>query len=213
MDPSPARSRPVRGSGPNETGRVVFGSLQNGRVQIDPEVAAECHERVADQLLVSPRPRGDRSFRQRQPLVWNDARRIEVVNGAEALTLRARAVRRVEGERARGHLGHADPALRARQPPGEEPIAAFERIDHHDVVGEVQGDLDRLGEPALESRLRDEPIDNDVNRVVATAVEFDLIVQREELAVDSDPREAALPELEELFLNSPFLPARPAPGC
>ena len=73
---------------------------------------------------------------------------------AEPLAARAGAVRRVERERARRHLRHAEAAVDAGQPPREQPVAAVERVDDDDVVGEVERDLDRLGEPALEPRAR-----------------------------------------------------------
>ena len=93
------------------------------------------------------------AFCERQRFVWHHPRRIEVVHRAQPLALRARAVRRVERERARRHLRHADAAEGARQPPREQPIAAVQRVDDDDVVGEAERDLDRLGEPPLDAGL------------------------------------------------------------
>jgi hypothetical protein len=51
-------------------------------------------------------------------------------------------VRRVERERARRHLRHADPAIDARETPREEPVAFVVGVDDDDLVGEAEGDLD-----------------------------------------------------------------------
>ena len=144
---------------------------------------------------------------ERLGLVGHDAIRIEVVHRAEALALGARAVRRVERKRARRHLGHADAALDAGQLAREQPIAALERVDDDDVVGEVQGHLDRFGEPALDARLHDQPIDDDVDGVVAPAVELDVFVERAEHAVDAGLGEPLLLQLRELFLELPLAAA------
>ena len=128
-------------------------------------------------------------------------RRIEVVHRAQPLALLAGAVGRVEREGARRHLRHADAAPRAGQPPGEEAIAAVERVDDDDVVGEAEGDLDRLGEPALDPGLEDQPIDDDVDGVVAPPVELDVFVERSLLAVDAHLRESAGAQPGELLLE------------
>ncbi len=73
-------------------------------------------------------------------------------DGAQALTALACAVRRVERERARRHLRNADAAVRARQPPREQSIAAVQRVDDHDVVGQIERDGDRVGQPPLDAR-------------------------------------------------------------
>ena len=94
-------------------------------------------------------------------------------------------MRRIERERARRHLGHADTALDAGELAREQSIAAFERVDDDDVIGEVEGDLDRLGEPALDAGFHDQPVDHDVDRVVPPPVELDVLVERTEHAVDA----------------------------
>ena len=67
--------------------------------------------------------------------------RIEVLGRAEALTLGAGAVRRVERERARRHLRHAQTADHAGQLAREQPVAAIERVDDDDVAGEARARL------------------------------------------------------------------------
>ena len=144
---------------------------------------------------------------QRLRLVGHDAVRIEVVHRAEPLAFGARAVRRVEREGARRHLGHADAALDAGQPAREQPVAAFERVDDDDVVGEVERDFDRFCEPALDARLHDQPIDDDVDGVVAPAIELDVFVERAERAVDARLGEPFFLQLGELLLELPFAAA------
>ena len=144
---------------------------------------------------------------ERQRFVGHQPRRVEVVDGAEPLALGAGAVRRVEREGARRHLGHADAAIRAGQPPREQPIAAVERVDDDDVVGQVEGDLDRLGQPPFDAVFQDQAIDDDVDVVVAAAVELDVLVERARLAVDADLGEAARPQRGQFLLELPLAPA------
>ncbi len=99
-------------------------------------------------------------------------------------------MRRVEREGARGHLRHADAALHARQPPREQPVAPLERVDDDDIAREVERDLERIGQAALDARLDDEPIDNDVDGMVPALVEANLLFERSVLSVDAGLREA-----------------------
>ena len=95
-------------------------------------------------------------------------------------------------EKARGvisgmlmpHDGHA----RRRE---NKPIAAIERVDDHDIVGEFQRHLDGVGQPPLDPALYDQPVDENVNRVIATSIELDVFVERQEPAIDARPSEPA----------------------
>ena len=116
-------------------------------------------------------------------------------------------MRRVERKRARRHLRNADAAVRARHPARKQPVAALERVDDDDVVGELQGEVERFGQAALDARLDDQAIDEHVDRVVLAAVELDLLVERDEAAVDPRAREAAGPERRQLTLELAFTPA------
>ncbi len=175
--------------------------------EVDAEHAAERAERFAHELAVAFGPRHDRTVFERQLVIRHDARGIEVVHGAQALALLAGAVGRVEREGARGHLRHADAAPGAGQPAREETIAAVERVDDDDVVGEAEGDLDRFGEPALDPGLEDQPIDHDVDGVVAPPVELDVFVERSLLAVDAHLRESAGAQPGQLLLELALPPA------
>ena len=79
---------------------------------------------------------------------------------------------------------HASRRENSRSPPSI-------RIDDDDVVGEVERDLDRLGQPALDAAADDQAIDDDVDRVVAAPIELDVLLERAELPVDARLREAA----------------------
>ena len=170
-------------------------------VEIDAEVARQRLQRVAHQLAIAFRPRRDRAVGQRLRLVGDHALRIEVDHRSEALTVAAGAVRRVEREGARRHLRHAEPAVYAREPPREEAVAAFVRVDDDDVVGEREGGVDRLHQTALDSAAHDQPIDDDIDRVIAPPIELDVLLERSELAVDARLRVAALPQRSELLLE------------
>ena len=174
------------------------------RCGIEPEALCEAGDRFAHELPIAFRPWNDRALGERLRLVGHDAIRIEVVHRAEPLALRTRAVRRVERKRARRHLGHADAALDAGELARKQPIAALERVDDDDVVREIERDLDRFGEPALDARLHNQPVDDDVDPMIAPAVELDVLVEGTERAVDARLREPLLLQLGKLFLELPF---------
>jgi hypothetical protein len=110
-------------------------------------------------------------------------------------------VGRVEREGARRHLRDADAAGDARHLPREQAIALVEAVDDDDVVGELQRGLDRLGEPALDARPHDQPIDDDLYRVVLPAIELDVVLERPELPVDARLGVAAGDQGRQLLLE------------
>ena len=177
------------------------------RGEIDGEVAAERLQRLANQLAIAARPRRDGAVGQRLGLVGHDPARIEVHGGPEALAIRAGAVRRVERKGSRRHLRHAQPAVDTREAPREQPVSLVERVDDDDVVGEVEGGVDRLGEPPFDTAADDQAIHDDLDRVVAPPIELDVLVERAELAVDPRLGEAAAAQRGELFLELALAPA------
>ncbi len=126
---------------------------------------------------------------------------IEVPGRAQPLARRARAVRRVEREGARRHLGHADAAVDARHLAREQPVALVEAVDDDDVVGQLQGGFHRLGEAALDARAHDQPVHDDLDRVVLLAIELDVVFERLELAVDARLGVAALDQRRQFLLE------------
>ena len=110
-------------------------------------------------------------------------------------------MRRVERERARRHLGHAQPAVDAGEPAREQAIAGLVRVDDDDVFGQIEGRVDRFGETTLDAAANDQPINDELNRVIAAPIELDLLVERAELPVDSRLRVAARAESGKLLLE------------
>ena len=162
-----------------------------GRRRIDAPVPRNRGDGLAHQRRVAARPRRNRPLLQRQRVVGHDAARIEVPGRAQPLAAGARAVRRVERERARRHLRDADAADHARQLPRVEPVAVLVRLDQHHIVGELERDVHRGGQPALDAAAHDQAVDDDVDVVVAPAVERDVLVERSQLSVDARLGEAA----------------------
>ena len=113
-------------------------------------------------------------------------------------------MRRVERERPRRHLGHAQPAIHARQPAREQPIPAVQRVDDDDVVGQVERHLDRVGQPALDAATHNQPIDNDVDRMVLPAIERDVLLERPELSIDPGLGESPPSQRRQLLLELAF---------
>ena len=58
-----------------------------------------------------------------------------------------------------------------------EPIAAVERVDDHDVVGEGERGLDRIRESPFDPRADDQAVDDHFNRVVAPAIQLDVVFE------------------------------------
>ena len=97
-------------------------------------------------------------------------------------------------ENARGDIsGTLRPTVHAGELAREQPIAAVERIDDDNVAGQAKRDLDRLSQPPLDTAAHDQPIDDDLDGVIAPAVERDLFFERPRLAVDPRLGEPARP--------------------
>ena len=111
-------------------------------------------------------------------------------------------------ENARGVIsGTLNAAGHARQTPREEPIAAVERVDDDDVVGEGERGLDRIREPPFDPRADDQAIDDHFDRVVAPPIELDVVFEGTQLAVDARPGEPAGLEAVELLPKLALPPA------
>jgi hypothetical protein len=109
---------------------------------------------------------------------------------------------RVERKGSRRHFRHAHPALGAREPAREEPVAAPERVDHDDVVGEVERNVERVIHAAFDARLDEQPVDEHLDRVILAAIEHDVVaVERDELAVNPRARETFGSERRQILLE------------
>ena len=156
---------------------------------------------LAHELPVALGPGDNRSVSKRDRFVWHKAARIEVDQRTESLTVETRAVRGIEREGARRHLGHADAAVHARETSREQAVAVVEGVDDDDVVGEAQRDVDRLGQSTLDARANDDPVDHDLDSVVAASIELDVILEPAELTIDPGLGEAARAQRGQLFLE------------
>ena len=114
-----ARRRLARRAGAGRARRrtgcraCFFGSLPNGSVEIDAEDPAERAERLAHQLACRPCAHGAIAPSASDSDSSGTTRAgSKSYTRAQPLALRAGAVRRVERERARRHLRHADAAVR-----------------------------------------------------------------------------------------------------
>ena len=103
-----------------------------------------------------PAPTGRSRPRRATGLVGDEQLGVDLELGAEAGALGAGAERRVERERARLDLVHAERVVvGAGHLLGEAPLAlrvfgvAVDEVDDDDAAGEAQRGLDRVGEPAL----------------------------------------------------------------
>ncbi len=112
----------------------------------------------------------------------------------------ARAEGRVEREGPRLDLVHAERVVvGAGHPLGVAPLAvgglglAVDEVDDDDAPGEPEGGLDGVGEPALGRgvvALGHEPVDDDLDGVLALLLERGRLGERDDLAVDPGAREA-----------------------
>ena len=122
------------------------------------------------------------------------------------MALGAGAERAVEREGPRLELVGVDRVVvGARHLLGEPQLAArvlgveVDEVEDHQAAREVEGGLDRVGEPALRGLLDREPVDHHLDRVLALLVELRRVVERGGLAVDARPGEAlGLQLLEQL---------------
>ena len=180
---------------------VTPRQLAERHVEVDAEAVRQPRQRPPDELAVAAGPGPDGAAGQGEGLVGHDPRRIEVLQRAEPVTGGTRAVRRVERERARRHLRHADPALDAGHAARKQPIPPAVRVDDDDVVRQGQRELDRLGEAPLGAAAHDETVHHHVDPVVPPPIEPRFVLDGADLAVDPDPRQPPRPDGGQLLLE------------
>src|SRR6185369_16153396 len=95
-------------------------------------------------------------------------------------------------------------AAHARQASRKELVASLKGVDDDDLIGEREGGLERFRQAALDARLHDQSIDDDFDGVVASAIEFEVFVERSELTVDAGLAVAALAQRLQLLLELAF---------
>ena len=168
---------------------------------------AETIQRFADQRRISGGPRRDRALVERLRAVRHDPGRVKVVDGAQPLADTTGPLRRVEREHTRRELRHADTAAGARELPGEQPVATPERVDDHDIVGKIQGEINPVPQPPLDAGADDQPVDEYLDIVVPAPLQFQVLVERSDLPVHTDLREAPRPQGRQLLLELTLAPA------
>ena len=166
-----------------------------------------CKLKSVDQVLRG-RARSETSLEQRLRPIGDDLCRIEVVLAAQAIALRARPINAVKGERTRLQDRNVDAAFRTGQLRRVQPLLAFDDGDQHQAVGQLHGQLDRLHQPALDARLHQQPIDDQLDGMVLALVELDFFVRNiAQLAVDARAGKSLLYKLIQLFLELSLSPA------
>ena len=132
--------------------RCFFGSFPNGTSRSMPNVPCSAFRASRHQARVALAP----TARSRRPAATASRRgRSRAGRSPRSAPRPWQAGQAPCGElneNARGDIsGTLMPQYDARQPPREQPVAAVERVDHDDVVGQLQRDLDRLGQPPLDA--------------------------------------------------------------
>ena len=81
------------------------------------------------------------------------------------------------------------------------------RVDDDDASSpSSQGYGDRVGQPTFHAGLDDEPVHDDLDRVVLPAIELQIVLERVNLTVHAHSGEPLRPQRASSFLNSPFRP-------
>ncbi len=171
------------------------GSFANGFSRSNPTCFAEALQHLEVEL-VAPVPALDRTRRERELREADDALGIEEADRAQAVAARAGAERIVEREQPRLELGQRVVADRARELRRVQVLAVGVHLDgDRTTVAVAERDLERLGEPLLELRADLEPVDDDLDRVLAGLRELRHRVDLVHLAVDAQPHEALRAQL------------------
>ena len=136
---------------------------------------------------------------------------VDLEPRAETVARLARSVRRVEGEVPGGQFVERDAAERARELLGErlDVVVALRRghRDRGDALRELQRLLDRVGRAATDVRLRHEPVDHDLDRVLVRLRQPDRLGQIAHLAVDPGARKSLAGQLLQELLVLALAPA------
>ncbi|HXV74866.1 MAG TPA: hypothetical protein VD788_00995 [Candidatus Polarisedimenticolaceae bacterium] len=80
-------------------------------------------------------------------------------------------------------------------------------LDHDQPVRHRQRGLDRIGQPALDVGPHDQPVDDDLDRVLFLLVELDLVRQVAHVAVDPRANETLPRRVLELLAVDPLAAA------
>ena len=181
---------------------VAHGLLEPGPGLVEGKFVAlgERAERLLEVDVLATRPRRQRAGRERAVGVGHQPLGVDLEARADAAALRAGAVRVVEREHPRRHLGEGDATVRTGEALGKDHPLALGNLDLDDSVGETERGLQRVRQARAQPVLDDEPVDHDVDRVLALLVEVDLLAQLAHDPVDAYAREALALQVEEELL-------------
>ena len=150
------------------------------------------------------RPRRDRAVGEAQFRIRHHEFRVDLLADAEAGALGARAVGRVERERAGLEVVDVERVrVGAGEPFGEAPLpvvrvlVTVDELEHDDAVGEAQRRLHRVGEPLLRRPLDGQAVHHHLDVVLLLLLQLRRVGERIHRAVDADTRVALCVELVE----------------
>ncbi len=111
---------------------------------------------------------------------------IEIELAAQSVALRTSAVHAVEGERPRLQYGHVDAAIGAGQLGGVHALLAADHGHLHQPVGHLHRQLNRAGQPPLDSRPHQQAVHHQLDGVVLALVKLNIFIRNlPQLAVDA----------------------------
>ncbi len=185
---------------------LLLGEVGPRRARVDADLVHDRLDQAVEVGGVPAGPRGDGALVDRQVGVGHDQLGVDLVAGAEAVAGLAGAVGRVEREVAGRQVLERHAARGAGEvlAEGERVLGLGIAVAGHDLdlghaLGERQGGLERVGEPALHAVAGHQPVDHHLDGVhlVALEAELEVLGQLDQLAVDDGTGEALLGQVLE----------------
>ncbi len=147
------------------------------------------------------------AIEERAGPVGDDLGRIEIVFRAETVARRARAVGRIEAERARLELRNGDAAIGAGELFGKSVLFAADDGHSDEAAGQFERGGDGLFEARGDARLDEQAVNDDFDGVVLALVDDRKFIKLVKLAVDAHADVTVLREFFELFSKTALSPA------
>ena len=169
---------------------VLARELPPRPVERDFPAVGDRLEHLLEEARPGDVPGRQRAVADREDGVRHDQLRIHLERRSEPGAGRARAVWRVEGERARGELGQRDAVLRARELLRVRVHRAVDDAHLDQAVADAQRRLDRVVQPLPQVVLDDEPVDDGRDVVLVLLVERRHLLQEVGLTVHAHAGEA-----------------------
>ena len=186
------------------------GQLPPRGDQVEAELLAQPGEQAVPVLArgLAERPRGDRALHEGEVRVGDHELLVDLEPRADAVALRARAERGVEGEGPgldlvglQGVLVGAGEVLGERaaqlQRVGDLLVRAGHELDDDAPLGEAQRRLDGVGQALADALLDHEPVHHHLDGVLVLLLELGRVRELDRLAVHGGAGEALRGELLE----------------